>query len=107
MNSSAGGAGLRSADRGALARGGVHHPPASSSRRPTPPTPPSSNGSARTSSRTASRSTRTCSTGTQYWHTTLDTSDPPFWKWFVGGRLNACYNCVDRHLATSRNKAAI
>ena len=42
-----------------------------------------------------------------YWHTTLDTSDPPFWKWFVGGRLNACYNCVDRHLATSRNKAAL
>jgi acetyl-CoA synthetase len=41
-----------------------------------------------------------------YWHTTLDTSDPPFWKWFVGGRLNACYNCVDRHLSTSRNKAA-
>ncbi|MGB8346826.1 MAG: acetate--CoA ligase [Ktedonobacteraceae bacterium] len=41
-----------------------------------------------------------------YWHTTLDTSNPPFWKWFVGGRLNACYNCVDRHLATSRNKAA-
>ena len=34
-----------------------------------------------------------------YWHTTLDTSNPPFWKWFVGGRLNACYNCVDRHLA--------
>jgi len=42
-----------------------------------------------------------------YWHTTLDTSNPPFWKWFVGGRLNACYNCVDRHLPTSRNKAAI
>jgi acetyl-CoA synthetase len=42
-----------------------------------------------------------------YWHTTLDTSNPPFWKWFVGGRLNACYNCVDRHLATSRNKAAL
>jgi acetyl-CoA synthetase len=41
-----------------------------------------------------------------YWHTTLDTSNPPFWKWFVGGRLNACYNCVDRHLTTSRNKAA-
>src|SRR3989440_12021431 len=34
-----------------------------------------------------------------YWHTTLDTSNPPFWKWFVGGKLNACYNCVDRHLA--------
>jgi acetyl-CoA synthetase len=41
-----------------------------------------------------------------YWHTILDTSNPPFWKWFVGGRLNACYNCVDRHLATDRNKAA-
>jgi acetyl-CoA synthetase len=42
----------------------------------------------------------------RYWHTTLDTSTPPFWKWFVGGRLNACYNCVDRHLAKNRNKAA-
>jgi acetyl-CoA synthetase len=42
-----------------------------------------------------------------YWHTTLDTSNPPFWKWFVGGRLNASHNCVDRHLATSRNKAAL
>ena len=42
-----------------------------------------------------------------YWHTTLDTSNPPFWKWFVGGRLNACYNCVDRHLATNPNKAAL
>ena len=42
-----------------------------------------------------------------YWHTTLDTSNPPFWKWFVGGRLNACYNCVDRHLARDRNKAAL
>ncbi len=42
-----------------------------------------------------------------YWHTTLDTSNPPFWKWFVGGKLNASYNCVDRHLAKNRNKAAI
>src|SRR5436305_2645548 len=42
----------------------------------------------------------------RYWHTTLDTSEAPFWKWFVGGRLNACYNCVDRHLATRRNQAA-
>ncbi len=42
----------------------------------------------------------------RYWHTTLDTSEPPFWKWFVGGRLNASYNCVDRHLSTDRNKAA-
>jgi acetyl-CoA synthetase len=43
----------------------------------------------------------------EYWHTTLDTSNPPFWKWFVGGRLNASYNCVDRHLTRDRNKAAI
>ncbi|MEU4673064.1 acetate--CoA ligase [Amycolatopsis sp. NPDC023774] len=42
-----------------------------------------------------------------YWHTILDTSNPPFWKWFTGGRLNACYNCVDRHLAADRNKAAL
>jgi acetyl-CoA synthetase len=42
----------------------------------------------------------------RYWHTTLDTSKPPFWKWFVGGKLNACYNCVDRHLAEHKNKAA-
>jgi acetyl-CoA synthetase len=41
------------------------------------------------------------------WHTVLDTDDPPFWKWFVGGKLNACYNCVDRPLEKHRNKAAI
>ncbi|RMF90655.1 MAG: acetate--CoA ligase [Nitrospinota bacterium] len=43
----------------------------------------------------------------QYWHTTLDTSDAPCWKWFVGGKINACYNCVDRHLPRYRNKAAL
>jgi len=43
----------------------------------------------------------------KYWHTTLDTSNAPFWKWFVGGKLNACYNCVDRHLDKYRNKAAL
>jgi acetyl-CoA synthetase len=42
-----------------------------------------------------------------YWHTTLDTSNPPFWKWFVGGRLNASFNCVDRHLTRDRNKPAL
>src|SRR6266851_1501687 len=42
-----------------------------------------------------------------YWHTTLDTSNAPFWKWFVGGKLNASYNCVDRHLAKYRDKAAL
>ena len=43
----------------------------------------------------------------QYWHTTLDTSDAPSWKWFVGGKINASYNCIDRHLAKYKNKAAI
>ncbi|PZU43088.1 MAG: acetyl-coenzyme A synthetase, partial [Arsenicicoccus sp.] len=28
----------------------------------------------------------------------LDWSDAPFAKWFVGGRLNACVNAVDRHV---------
>jgi acetyl-CoA synthetase len=41
------------------------------------------------------------------WHTVLDTNDPPFWKWFVGGKINASYNCVDRHLAKYGNKAAV
>ncbi len=41
------------------------------------------------------------------WHTVLDAGDPPFWKWFVGGKINASYNCVDRHLAKYKNKAAL
>ncbi|HTX08400.1 MAG TPA: acetate--CoA ligase [Solirubrobacteraceae bacterium] len=28
----------------------------------------------------------------------LDDSDPPFYKWFKDGKLNASYNCVDRHI---------
>ncbi len=42
-----------------------------------------------------------------YWQTTLDSSKPPFYNWFVGGRLNVCYNCVDRHLPKHKNKAAL
>ena len=41
------------------------------------------------------------------WHTTLDSSNPPFWKWFVGGKLNASYNCVDRHAQANPDKDAI
>ncbi len=40
------------------------------------------------------------------WDTILDDSRPPFWRWFVGGRLNASYNCVDRHLPHYKNKVA-
>jgi len=43
----------------------------------------------------------------EYWHTTLDSENPPFFKWFVGGKLNASYNCVDRHLAKYKNKTAL
>ncbi|MCW2767296.1 MAG: acetyl-coenzyme synthetase [Nocardioides sp.] len=32
------------------------------------------------------------------WDRVLDWDNPPFAKWFVGGRLNAAYNCVDRHV---------
>src|SRR4051794_26667673 len=34
----------------------------------------------------------------QKWDTVLDWSNPPFAKWFEGGRLNVSYNCVDRHV---------
>ena len=34
----------------------------------------------------------------QKWDRVLDWDDPPFAKWFVGGTLNAAYNCVDRHV---------
>ncbi|SMC06283.1 acetyl-CoA synthetase [Sulfobacillus thermosulfidooxidans DSM 9293] len=40
------------------------------------------------------------------WDQVFDGSNPPFWRWFVGGRLNASVNCIDRHLASNRNKAA-
>ena len=32
------------------------------------------------------------------WSQVLDWSNAPFAKWFVGGRLNVAYNCVDRHV---------
>ena len=32
----------------------------------------------------------------------LDWSNPPFAKWYVGGKLNAAYNCVDRHVERGR-----
>ncbi len=41
------------------------------------------------------------------WDKLLDSSNPPFYKWFVGGRLNVSYNCIDRHLEKYRNKTAI
>src|ERR1700712_1515055 len=34
----------------------------------------------------------------QDWDRALDWDNPPFAKWFVGGKLNVAYNCVDRHV---------
>jgi len=43
----------------------------------------------------------------KYWDEVLDTSDAPCWKWFRGGKLNASFNCIDRHLDQYKNKTAI
>lgn len=40
------------------------------------------------------------------WQRVLDWT-LPYAKWFSGGRTNIAYNCLDRHLATRRTKAAI
>ncbi|TWT38098.1 Acetyl-coenzyme A ligase [Posidoniimonas corsicana] len=40
-------------------------------------------------------------------HTALEWNEP-FAEWFVGGKTNACYNCVDKHVAEGRgDRAAI
>ena len=36
------------------------------------------------------------------WDTVLDSSNPPFYRWFRGGVLNTCYNCIDRHVEAGR-----
>nr|WP_218910351.1 acetate--CoA ligase [Nocardioides thalensis] len=42
------------------------------------------------------------------WDQVLDWSNPPFAKWYVGGKLNAAYNCVDRHVEAGKgDKVAI
>ncbi len=36
------------------------------------------------------------------WRKVLDDSRAPFYRWFEGGRLNTCYNCLDRHVEQGR-----
>jgi acetyl-CoA synthetase len=36
------------------------------------------------------------------WEQILDDSNPPFYRWFVGGKINASYNCLDRHVEAGR-----
>jgi len=32
----------------------------------------------------------------------LDSSNPPFYRWFRGGKMNTCYNAVDRHVENGK-----
>jgi acetyl-CoA synthetase len=41
------------------------------------------------------------------WDTVLDWTNPPFAKWFDGGKINLSHNCLDRHLAQRGDKPAI
>ena len=41
------------------------------------------------------------------WDRVLDDSRPPFYRWFTGGRLNTCYNALDRHLAERAHQPAL
>jgi len=41
------------------------------------------------------------------WDEAFDGSNPPFFEWFVGGRLNASANCLDRHLSDRKNQVAL
>ncbi len=36
------------------------------------------------------------------WRRVLDDSNAPFYRWFAGGQLNTCYNCLDRHAHSGR-----
>src|SRR3990172_5166707 len=41
------------------------------------------------------------------WERFFEDANAPFYRFFTGGKINASYNCVDRHLERRRNKAAI
>ncbi|KPK43983.1 MAG: propionate--CoA ligase [Nitrospira bacterium SM23_35] len=36
------------------------------------------------------------------WDKVLDSTNPPFYRWFTGGELNTCYNALDRHVEHGR-----
>ncbi len=40
----------------------------------------------------------------QPWTRVLDDDEPPFYKWFTGGRLNVSFNCLDRHVLAGRGE---
>ncbi|MBM10380.1 MAG: propionyl-CoA synthetase [Magnetovibrio sp.] len=42
------------------------------------------------------------------WDTVLDSSNPPYYRWFTGAECNTCYNAIDRHVIAGRaNQPAI
>ena len=45
-------------------------------------------------------------TWTKKWDKVLDDSNAPFYRWFSGGELNTCYNCLDRHIEDGRGDQA-
>ena len=45
---------------------------------------------------------------TKKWDRVLDDSNAPIYRWFTGGKLNTCYNALDRHVLNGRaNQAAL
>ena len=40
------------------------------------------------------------------WERVLDASNPPFYRWYRGGRMNTCWNALDRHVAQGRGEQA-
>ena len=41
------------------------------------------------------------------WDQVFDDSSAPFYRWFKGGTLNTCYNCLDRHISERGDQAAL
>ena len=48
--------------------------------------------------RAGGRRRQRSSTGSRSPAEDVDESDPPFYKWFADGKINASYNCLDRHV---------
>ena len=42
----------------------------------------------------------------KHWDSVLDNPDPMTYRWFTGGRLNTCYNALDRHVERGRGDQA-
>ena len=53
------------------------------------------------------KSRRSSSSGKPSPHRSADYSNPPFAKWYAGGKTNLCHNAVDRHLAERADQAAL